>query len=105
MQVFLVRLPSFLGIMSKLLSLLLVILFTLDVTLVAARPKALSNRSVLLTPVDISHLNTNAKRFAAGHPPLPPLFKRKPTKVASTSTLTRKAQIMIVFGPQPRSDN
>jgi hypothetical protein len=71
--------------MSKLLSLLLVILFTFDVALAAARSKPLKRRS---TPVaiDISHLDTNAKRFAAGFPPLPPFQKKKPTNVHSTST-------------------
>lgn len=70
--------------MSRLLSLLLVLLFVFDVSLVAARPRQyLQHRSP--TPVDIAGLNTNAKRFGRGLPPLPPLIKRKPTGIDCTS--------------------
>jgi hypothetical protein len=71
--------------MSKLLSLLVVALFAFDATLVAARPQSLHDNSGSSTPVDVKGLNTNTKRFAAGLPPLPPVVRRGPTGVDSTS--------------------
>ena len=72
--------------MSPLLSLLTVLLFVFDGSLVAARPSSLQFRSP--NPVvDVSGLNTNAKRFSRGLPPIPPLFKRKPTGIDSAPNL------------------
>jgi hypothetical protein len=71
--------------MSKLLFLLVVALFAFDVSLVAARPQSLQFGNKKPTRVSVKGLNTNSKRFAAGLPPLPPVFRRKPTGVDSTS--------------------
>lgn len=79
--------------MSRLLSLLAVFLFAFDVSLIAARPQYLQLRSPDPTPVDVSGLNTNAKRFTRGLPPLPALIRRSPTGVQSRFTsATRKAK-------------
>lgn len=74
--------------MSRLLSLLTVLLFVFDATtLVAARPRSLQIRSP--SPVvDVSGLNTNAKRFSRGLTPIPPLLRRKPTGIDSTRNFT-----------------
>ena len=62
---------------------LLTILFLwLEGSLVAGRVFQ-QRRSPSLT--DLESLNTNAKRFAAGLPPLPPIRKRQPTNVDSAS--------------------
>jgi len=68
--------------MSRLLSLLFVLLFVFDVGLVAARPQSLQHRSPdRLTYYNDSSINTNAKRFSRGLPPLAPFLKRNPTDV------------------------
>ena len=69
--------------MSRLLSLIAVLLFVFNVSLIAARPQSFRNRSP--TPIDVSGLNTNAKRFSRGLGPLRPLVKRRPTGVDCTS--------------------
>jgi hypothetical protein len=69
---------------SKLLSLLVVLLFAFDVSLVAAHPQTLQfHESHSPSPVDVKGLDT---QLARGLPPLP-VVRRNPTGVERTSAL------------------
>src|SRR6266540_2960508 len=66
------------------LSFLVVVLFIFDVSLVTARPQRRRSPAPVAAPV-LEGLNTNAKRFAAGLPPLPPVRRWEASKVDSAS--------------------
>ena len=70
----------FTTMLTKLFLLTLGVLATFNITFVSAL--AVKRRSP--NPVIVGNLNTNAKRFAAGLSPLPPVKRWAPSKVDST---------------------